>query len=49
MALVAAGLTHAQTTRDLPAATPARQRRTGALSLTLWLSALVCGRLLGYV
>lgn len=49
MALVATGLAHALALRHLPAASPARQRRTGALSLTLWLAALVCGRLLGYV
>lgn len=49
MALVATGLVQALATRDLAAAGLARQRRTGALSLALWLGALICGRLLGYL
>jgi hypothetical protein len=49
MALVGLGLGHALAQRGLAAAPPSRQRRAGALSLALWPSVLLCGRLLGYV
>jgi hypothetical protein len=48
-ALVGLGLGHALAQRGLAAAPPSRQRRAGALSLVLWPSVLLCGRLLGYV
>ena len=49
MALVAAGLLHALAHRRIAAAPAATQRTAGALSLALWPSALVCGRMLGYL
>jgi hypothetical protein len=49
MALVVLGLGHALAQRGFAAAPPSRQRRAGALSLVLWPSVLLCGRLLGYV
>lgn len=50
MGLVVLGLAHALSwgTR-LAAAPPARQRLAGALSLGVWLSVLVCGRMIGYL
>ena len=50
MAFVAFGLAHALAWgAALRAAPRARQRLAGALSLAVWISALVCGRMLGYV
>jgi hypothetical protein len=50
LALVAFGLGHALAWGDaLGHATPARQRLAGALSLTVWVAVLVCGRMLGYL
>ena len=49
MALVATGLTHALAARNLVTAAPSRRRRTGGLSLAIWLTTLTCGRFLGYV
>jgi hypothetical protein len=50
MALVALGLGHALWWGGaLGDARPGPRRLAGALSLALWLSALVCGRMLGYL
>ena len=49
MALVAAGLGHALLTPGLASLPRGRQRLAGAISLGIWPSALVCGRMLGYV
>ena len=50
LALVAIGLAHALAWGDaIGRASPARQRGAGALSLVLWVSVLVCGRMLGYL
>ena len=48
--LVALGLAHALAWGDRLAAAPrARQRRAGAISLAIWLTVLVAGRMLGYL
>jgi hypothetical protein len=48
--LVALGLAHALAWGDrLTAAPRARQARAGALSLAIWLTVLVAGRMLGYL
>jgi hypothetical protein len=51
MALVALGLANAALHAGprLDALPPARQRLAGALSLTVWIAVLVCGRLVGYL
>jgi hypothetical protein len=50
MALVAVGLAHALVWAGPLATAPhGRQRLAGALSLTVWVGALGCGRMLGYV
>ncbi|HRO11673.1 hypothetical protein [Amaricoccus sp.] len=50
LTLVALGLAHALAWGDALARAPrARQRRAGALSLAIWLSVLVAGRMLGYL
>jgi len=50
MALVAAGLAHALAWGGALAAAPRRrQRLAGAFSLTAWVAALGCGRMLGYL
>jgi len=50
MVLVALGLAHALAWGDaLASASRARQRRAGALSLVVWTSVLVAGRMLGYL
>jgi hypothetical protein len=50
LALVAIGLAHALAWGGaIDRASPARQRGAGALSLVIWVSVLVCGRMLGYV
>ena len=50
IALVALGLAHALAWGDRLAAAPrARQRRAGAISLAIWLTVLVAGRMLGYL
>ena len=50
IALVALGLAHALAWGDGLAAAPlARQRRAGAVSLAIWPTVLVCGRMLGYL
>jgi hypothetical protein len=49
LALVAAGLLHALAQGRLATAPGDRQRRAGLVSLAIWPTALVCGRLLGYV
>jgi hypothetical protein len=50
IALVALGLAHALAWGARLAAAPrARQRRAGALSLAIWLTVLVAGRMLGYL
>ena len=49
MALVAIGLAHALTHGGIATAPAARQRMAGAVSLAIWPSVLVCGRMLGYL
>lgn len=50
LALVAAGLIHALAWGNaLDTASPARQRAAGALSLAIWATVIVCGRVLGYL
>jgi hypothetical protein len=50
LALVAVGLAHVLIWgRALAGATPVRQRAAGVLSLAIWVSALVCGRMIGYL
>ena len=50
LTLVALGLAHALAWGDRLAAAPRRrQRRAGAVSLAVWLSVLVAGRMLGYL
>jgi hypothetical protein len=50
LTLVTIGLAHALAWGGaLGRATPARQRAAGALSIVLWVSVLVCGRMLGYL
>jgi hypothetical protein len=49
MALVAIGLGHALLTPRLASLSRGRQRIAGLISLGVWPSALVCGRMLGYV
>ena len=50
LTLVALGLAHALSWGDRLAAAPrARQRRAGAVSLAIWLTVLVAGRMLGYL
>jgi hypothetical protein len=50
LALVAVGLVHALAWgRGLGSAARGRQRLAGAVSLTVWLAVLVCGRMLGFV
>jgi hypothetical protein len=50
LALVAIGLAHALAWGDTLGNAPrARQRRAGAFSLAIWVSVLVCGRMLGYL
>jgi len=50
LTLVALGLAHALAWGDRLAGAPrGRQRRAGALSLLLWLTVLVAGRMLGYL
>lgn len=49
MALVAFGLVHAAAQRRLDAASPLRRRLAGAVSLAVWVSVLIAGRLLGYL
>jgi hypothetical protein len=52
LALIATGAIHALSLHRGPGllnASPTRLRITGATSLSLWLSALVCGRLLAFV
>jgi hypothetical protein len=52
VALIAAGAVHALSLHlgsRLQNALPARLRAAGAASLSLWLAALVCGRLLAFV
>jgi hypothetical protein len=52
LALIATGAIHAVSLHRGPGllhASPTRLRITGATSLSLWLSALVCGRLLAFV
>lgn len=47
--LVALGLAHALASGGLARATPARQAAAGALSLAIWSTVIVCGRMLGYL
>jgi hypothetical protein len=50
LALVAAGLGHALAWGGgLGEAARPRQRRAGAFSLAVWVTVLVCGRMLGYL
>ena len=50
LALVAAGLGHALwLSRGLAEAPRGRRRRAGAVSLAVWISVVVCGRMLGYL
>jgi hypothetical protein len=50
LALVAVGLGHALAWGSgIDGATRARQRRAGAFSLAIWVTVLVCGRMLGYL
>jgi hypothetical protein len=52
LALIATGAIHALSLHRGPGllnASPTRLRITGATSLSLWLSALVCGRLLAFI
>jgi hypothetical protein len=52
LALIATGVFHALSLRlgaGLQGASPARRRAAGATSLSIWLAALVCGRLLAFV
>jgi len=51
MALIALGLANAALLGGsrLAAIAPARRRLAGALSLTIWITVLVCGRLVGYL
>jgi hypothetical protein len=50
LALVAVGLGHALAWGNaLDGAPSGRQRLAGALSLVVWVSVLVCGRMLGYL
>jgi hypothetical protein len=49
MALVAVGLGHALLTPGLASLSRGQQRLAGLISLGVWPSALVCGRMLGYV
>lgn len=50
LALVAAGLGHALLAGRGLAGAPRRQRqRAGAVSLAVWISVVICGRLLGYL
>ena len=49
MALVAIGLGHALANPRIAGAPRRRQIRAGALSLCLWVTVLVCGRMLGYI
>jgi hypothetical protein len=50
LALLAVGLAHVLIWgRALAGATPVRQRAAGVLSLAIWVSALVCGRMIGYL
>ena len=49
MALVAVGLGHALLTPGLASLSRGRQRLAGLVALAVWRSALVCGRMLGYV
>jgi hypothetical protein len=50
LTLIAIGLAHALAWGDRIGRAPRpRQRRAGALSLAIWLSVLVCGRMLGYL
>jgi hypothetical protein len=52
VALIAAGAVHALSLHlgsRLQNASPARLRAAGATSLSLWLAALVCGRLLAFI
>jgi hypothetical protein len=49
LTLVALGLAHALTHPGVATAPLARQRAAGAVSLAIWPTVLVCGRLLGYL
>jgi hypothetical protein len=52
LALIATGAVHALSLHlgpGLQSASPARRRAAGAASLSIWLAALVCGRLLAFV
>ena len=50
LALVALGLAHALLWGGaLAGAAAARQRLAGAISLAVWTTVLVCGRMLGYL
>jgi hypothetical protein len=52
MALIAAGLGHALAIHfgpGLAGLSPHAQRRTGALSLAIWLAVLICGRAIAFV
>jgi hypothetical protein len=51
MALIAVGTGHALWVHlgpGLSALSPGGQRRAGAISLTVWLSAVICGRLIAF-
>jgi hypothetical protein len=49
IALVALGLAHALAHPGVATAPTPRQRTAGAVSLAIWPTVLVCGRLLGYL
>jgi hypothetical protein len=52
VALIATGVVHALSLHlgsGLANASPARRRAAGAASLSIWVAALVCGRLLAFV
>jgi hypothetical protein len=46
---VALGLAHALANSALVNASPGSQRLAGAISLAVWATVLVCGRMVGYL